>query len=82
MTQTFTFADLKEILVTRVGLPADQIVEDSSASFEDMGLDSLAIVEMQLTIQQQYGFVIPDEDALTITTQGQAVEYVNRRLHE
>jgi acyl carrier protein len=82
MTQTFAFADLKEILVTRVGLPADQIVEDSSASFEDMGLDSLAIVEMQLTIQQQYGFVIPDEDALTITTQGQAVEYVNRRLHE
>ena len=82
MTQTFTFADLKDILVSRVGLPPSQIVEDSSASFEDMGLDSLAIVEMQLTIQQQYGFIIPDEDALTITTQGQAIEYVNRRLHE
>ena len=37
-------------------------------TFEDLGLDSLAFVEIQLAIQQEYGFTIPDEDAAEITT--------------
>jgi acyl carrier protein len=47
-----------------------------------MGLDSLAFVEIQLAMQQQYGFSIPDEDAHHINTVGQAIDYVNRRLEE
>jgi acyl carrier protein len=45
-----------------------------------MGLDSLAFVEIQLAMQQEYGFEIPDEDAQEITTVGQSIEYVNRKL--
>jgi minimal PKS acyl carrier protein len=78
----FTFDDLRNILVNRVGLPEDAVVDDPNASFEDMGLDSLAFVEIQLAIQQDYGFTIPDEDAQEITTVGQAIEYSNRRLQE
>jgi acyl carrier protein len=78
----FTFADVKDILVNRVGLPEDAVVEDLSMSFDDLGLDSLAFVEIQLAIQQQYGFTIPDEDASQITTIGDAIEYSNRRLRE
>jgi acyl carrier protein len=80
--QEFTFDDLRNILVNRVGLPEDAVVEDPAATFEDMGLDSLAFVEIQLAIQQDYGFTIPDEDAQEITTVGQAIEYSNRRLQE
>jgi acyl carrier protein len=47
-----------------------------------MGLDSLAFVEIQLAMQQEYGFTIPDEDAESITTLGEAIDYVNRRLEE
>ena len=78
----FTFSDLKDILVNRVGLPEDQVVDDPSRSFDDMGLDSLAFVEIQLAMQQEYGFTIPDEDADQITTMGEAIEYTNRRLQE
>lgn len=78
----FTFDDLRNILVNRVGLPEEAVVNDPDASFEDMGLDSLAFVEIQLAIQQDYGFTIPDEDAQEITTVGQAIEYSNRRLQE
>ena len=46
--------------------------DDPNATFEAMGLDSLAFVEIQLAIQQEYGFTIPDEDAERITTLGQA----------
>jgi acyl carrier protein len=80
--QTFTFDDLKRILVDRVGLPEADVVNDPSARFEDMGLDSLAFVEIQLAMQQEYGFTIADEDAQKITTVGEAIDYVNQRLAE
>ena len=80
--QQFTFKDLKDILVNRVGLAAEDVVDDPTATFDSMGLDSLAFVEVQLAIQQQYGFSIPDEDAHSITRVGDAVEYTNRRIQE
>jgi acyl carrier protein len=63
-------------------LPEDDVTNDPEAKFEDMGLDSLAFVEIQLAMQQEYGFEIPDEDAQEITTVGQSIEYVNRKLAE
>jgi acyl carrier protein len=80
--QTFTQAEAKRILVDRVGLNEADIPDDPDATFESMGLDSLAFVEIQLAMQQEYGFTIPDEDAEQILTMGQAVEYVNGRLQE
>lgn len=79
-TREFTFADLKEILVNRIGLPAENVVDDPQTSFTDLGLDSLAFVEIQLAMQQEYGFTIPDEDAARIENFGEAIGYVNERL--
>ena len=66
----------------RVGLNEGDVVDDPDASFEDMGLDSLAFVEVQLAMQQEYGFTIPDEDAEKITRVGEAIEYVNQKMQE
>ena len=82
MAETFTVADAKSILVERVGMNEADVPEDPDATFDSMGLDSLAFVEIQLALQQEYGFTMPDEDADQITTMGEAVEYVNRRLQE
>ena len=82
MAQTFAFEDVKRILVDRVGVAEENVVDDPNATFEDMGLDSLAFVEIQLAIQQEYGFSIPDEDADKLETVGQGIEYVNQRLAE
>ena len=81
-TEAFTFDDVKRILVERVGMNEDDVVDDPNATFESMGLDSLAFVEIQLAMQQEYGFTIPDEDAERITTVGEAIDYVNQRLAE
>jgi acyl carrier protein len=78
----FTFENAKDILVNRIGVREDQISGDPNQSFEDLGLDSLAFVEIQLAMQQEYGFQIPDEDAEHITTIGEAVDYTNKRLSE
>ena len=82
MAEQFTFEDVKRILVDRVGLPEESVVNDPSATFESMGLDSLAFVEIQLAIQQEYGFTIPDEDADKLVTLGEGIDYVNQRLAE
>jgi acyl carrier protein len=81
-TREFTFADAKDILVNRIGLPEEAVVDDPNLTFDQLGLDSLAFVEIQLAMQQEYGFTIPDEDAEHITTIGEAIEYTNRRLRE
>jgi acyl carrier protein len=39
-------------------------------------------VDIQLAMQQEYGFTIPEEDAEGIQTVGEAIEYVNRRIQE
>jgi acyl carrier protein len=81
-TQTFTFEDVKRILVDRVGMDESDIPDDPNATFDSMGLDSLAFVEIQLAMQQEYGFTISDEDAERIQTVGEAIDYVNQRLAE
>ena len=81
MAREFTFDDAKDILVNRIGVPEDSVTS-TDQSFEDIGLDSLAFVEIQLAIQQEYDFTIPDEDAAQIQTIGDGVEFVNRRLQE
>ena len=43
-TEMFTFADVKRILVERVGLNEEDVVDDPEATFDSMGLDSLAFV--------------------------------------
>ncbi|HEX9417187.1 MAG TPA: acyl carrier protein [Gaiellaceae bacterium] len=81
-TREFTFADAKDILVNRIGLPEEAVVDDPNLTFDQLGLDSLAFVEIQLAMQQEYGFTIPDEDAEKITTIGEAIEYTNGKLRE
>ena len=81
MAREYTFADAKDMLVNRIGVAEESVVSPDQ-TFEDLGLDSLAFVEIQLAIQQEYDFTIPDEDAAQITSIGDGVEYVNRRLQE
>jgi len=80
--QRFTFRDLKHILVDRVGIPEAQVSDNLDATFEDMGLDSLAIVDMQLAIQQKYAIQIADAEAVHIKTLRGAIDFTNRRIGE
>ena len=78
----FGFEDLKRILVDRVGLDEEDVKDDPDMTFDDLGLDSLAFVEIQLAMEQDYGITVADEDADQIHTMGEAIDYTNRRLTE
>jgi acyl carrier protein len=76
----FIYDDLKHILVERIGLSEAEVPEDLDTTFAELGLDSLAVVELQLSLQQDYGVSIPDEDADAIGTLREAINYANHRL--
>ena len=78
----FGFEELKAILVDRIGLPEEDVRDDPSTTFDDIGLDSLAFVEIQLAMEQEYGITVGDEDAEKIHTFGDAIDFVNRQLSE
>ena len=78
----FGFEELKALLVDRIGLPEEDVRDDPSTTFDDIGLDSLAFVEIQLAMEQEYGVTVGDEDAEKIHTFGDAIDFVNRQLAE
>ena len=77
--EPFTQDDIREILVERIGFLEAEVPDDLDTTFTELGMDSLAIVEMQLTLQQDYGVTIPEADAHVMTTLREAIDYVNRK---
>ena len=54
-------------------------IKDESAFIDDLGADSLAIVELVLAFEEQFEIDIPDEDTEKIRTVGDAVKYIENR---
>ena len=80
----FTFTDLKDVLTRGMAMQGRQIQvrEDRSLVIGDLGVDSLAMVQILLDIQSRFGVVIPAEDIGQLTTVGETIDYMNRRLQQ
>ena len=70
---------LKEIIIDRLDVEEDQIVPEASF-VEDLGADSLDIVERIMGIEEEFDIEIPDEDAEKLTTVGEAMNYTLGKL--
>lgn len=77
--QPFTIHDLMSVLITRAGLPPQARTDDPAATFDDVGLDSLAFLQVQAELQDRYGCELPDESPRTYTF-GAITGFVNRHL--
>jgi acyl carrier protein len=69
---------IKEIIAEQLGLEDAAIARDASF-VEDLGADSLDIVELIMAMEEEFEMEIPDEDAEKILTVTDAVNYVNKR---
>ena len=70
-----TFEKLRAIIVEQLGVEENQVVR--SASFtEDLNADSLDLVELVMSMEENFGISISDEDADDIKTVGEAEEYI------
>jgi len=70
---------LKEIIEDRLDVEGDQIVAEASF-VEDLGADSLDIVELIMGIEEEFDIEIPDEDAEKLTTVGEAMNYTLAKI--
>ncbi|MBQ7668404.1 MAG: acyl carrier protein [Clostridia bacterium] len=69
------FEKVKEIIVERLGVEEDEITMESSF-IDDLGADSLDIVELIMALEEEFDMEIPDEEAEKITSVGDVVEYI------
>tara|TARA_A100001037_G_scaffold140819_1_gene127630 strand:+ start:432 stop:674 length:243 start_codon:yes stop_codon:yes gene_type:complete len=66
---------IKDIIVEQLGVNADQI--NPGAKFiEDLGADSLDIVELIMALEEEFGTEIPDEEAEKLQTVGDVAKYI------
>lgn len=77
--QAFSLDDLMDILVRRVGLAEQNRTTSTDLNFTDLGLDSLAFLELQIHLNQTYGVEMPDDRAHAYTLGG-IVETVRQGL--
>lgn len=66
-----------EVLSKQLRIDPSEINENSSI-MEDLGADSLDLVEILMTLESEMGIVISDEDALTLKTVGDCAAYLER----
>lgn len=74
-----TYEDVKDIIVELLGVEGEKVKIESKFR-EDLEADSLDLVELIMAFEEKFGGEISDEDAQTITTVGEAVNYINEHL--
>lgn len=69
---------VKEIVSQQLDVDLADIKEES-AIIDDLGADSLAIVELVLAFEEQFDIDVPDEDTEKIRTVGDAISYIKEQ---
>ena len=67
---------VKELIADSLGVSNDEI-EPAASFIEDLGADSLDIVEFVMAIEKEFNIEIPDEDAEKISTVQDAIDYIH-----
>jgi acyl carrier protein len=78
MEMASIFERVKNIIVEQLGVDEDEVTLEASF-VEDLGADSLDIVELVMAFEEEFDMEIPDEDAEKIRTVGDAVKYIQER---
>ncbi|MDD5158116.1 acyl carrier protein [Sulfurimonas sp.] len=70
--------DIKEVVVEQLGVSADEVKEDAKF-VEDLGADSLDVVELVMALEEKFDIEIPDDEAEKIRTVRDVVNYIESK---
>jgi acyl carrier protein len=73
-----TFEKLKAILVDQLDVDEDAVTMESSIT-EDLGADSLDVVDMVMSLEEEFDMEIPDEDIENMKTVGDIVKFIESK---
>lgn len=76
MTATNIETRVKSIIAEQLGVGSDEIRQESSF-IDDLGADSLDIVELIMAMEEEFDVEIPDDQAESLRTVKDAIEYIN-----
>jgi acyl carrier protein len=79
MSKEDILAKLKPVIAEQLGVDEGEVREDASFT-EDLNADSLDLVELIMSLEEQFNLQISDEDAEKITTVGEAVDYIQEHM--
>jgi len=74
-------AKVKELIVQQLGVNESEVVPEAKF-IDDLGADSLDLVELVMALEDEYGIEIPDEDAEKIVTVGDALKYIQEHTEK
>ncbi len=69
---------VKEIVVEQLGVNPDQVTLEASF-VEDLGADSLDIVELIMAFEEEFGVEVPDEEAEKLQKVGDVIRYIEEK---
>ena len=75
----YTEQRVKAAVAEQLGMNVEDINNDASF-MEDLGADSLDLVELVMSFESDFGITIPDEDSAELTTVQKAIDYVQAQL--
>ena len=79
MSQEEIFEKVKEIIVEQLGVTETSVTLDASF-IDDLGADSLDIVELIMALEEEFDTEIPDSDAEKVVTVGDVVDYIKEHV--
>ena len=79
MNSEEVFEKVKGIIVNQLGV-ADTAVTLEASFIDDLGADSLDIVELVMALEEEFDMEIPDEDAEKVVTVGDVVDYIKENV--
>lgn len=74
-----TFSEVKDVIVDLLNVEPEKVTMDARFR-EDLEADSLDLVELIMAFEDKFGGEISDDDAQTITTVGEAVNYIDTKM--
>ena len=72
---------VKEIIVEQLGVKPEQVTPEASFT-DDLGADSLDIVELIMALEEAFSIEMPDEDAEKIKTVGDSIKYIAEKASQ
>lgn len=72
---------VKALIVDRLGVE-EESVKSEATFLDDLGADSLDVVELIMAIEEEFDIEVPDEEAEKISSVGEAVAYIQKKLDE
>ena len=80
MKEEEIFDKLKGIIVEQLGV-SEELVTEEATFIDDLSADSLDIVELVMTLEEEFDIQIPDEDAEKIVSVGEVVKYIKEAVN-